>query len=614
MKHCSLPPATRLGLLLLPMVSPLAHAASEPSSRLGTVVVTATRTEQPIEQTLTQTIVVSREDIERAGTLTLAELLQRFGGVEVRSNGGPGQPASVFMRGANSNHTLVLVDGLRVNSATAGAAALEHIPIENIERIEVVRGGLSGLYGSDALGGVIQVFTRKDAKPRLDASVGTGSPAATRMAVGLASTEKSTALVFDAGINDTRGASATNPRVPFDLYNPDRDPYRQSFASVRIAQTLWQGENVTLSAWQSRGEAAYDSGPGKAKNTQTLKGAQLVSENKLGVNWNSRLSVGRTEDDSFADEPFGGRFATRHEQVSWLNTFKTAYGHMNAGAEWRREKVQATVEYTTATRETASVFAGYLERLYGGQFEFSLRRDEVDGKERKNTGSFAYGYDLTPSLKAHIRGARAFRLPSYNDLYYPGFSNPDLKAEDADQREAGLRGTWNGGTGGEWRWGAVRFSNQIRGLIAFTFANNTFAPINIGRADIRGWEVDVTGNVLGVNVRGSYTNQKPIDRDTGKQLQSRARQFGSIDLSTTRGAWSYGMNVAGAGHRFDSRTEAAGSRMAGYVLLGANAGYQIDKRWRLEVTGNNLTNRRYELAQGYETPRRSVFVNARVKF
>ncbi len=606
-----LPTPSRLGLIFLPLLAPAAQAASEPTSRLGAVIVTATRTEQPIDQTLSQSVVISREDIERAGTLTLAEILQRFAGLEIRSNGGAGQPASVFMRGANSNHTLVLVDGLRVNSATAGATALEHIPIENIERIEVVRGGLSGLYGADALGGVIQVFTRKDAKPRLDASFGTGAPSATRLAVGIASTEKSTALVFDAGINDTRGASATNPRVPFGLYNPDRDPYRQSFASIRIAQTLWQGETVTLSAWQSRGEANYDSGPGKAKNTQTLKGAQLISENTLGPNWNSRLSVGRTEDDSFADEPFGGRFATRHEQASWLNTFKTPYGHMNAGAEFRREKVEATVAYTTATRETASVFAGYLERLYGGQFEFSVRRDEVDGKERKNTGSFAYGYDLTPTLRAHVRGARAFRMPSYNDLYYPGFSNPDLKAEDADQREAGLRGSFSG-----WNVGAVRFSNQIRGLIAVVYnaATDSFSLTNIGRADIRGWEYDVAGRTMGVHVRASLTHQKPLDRDTGKQLRSRARLFGSVDLTTTRGAWSYGVNIAGAGHRFDSRTEDAATRMGGYVLLSANAGYQVDKRWKLEVTGNNLTNKRYDLAQGYETPRRSVFVNARVAF
>ncbi|MBL8519547.1 MAG: TonB-dependent receptor [Betaproteobacteria bacterium] len=609
MKHRPLPPASRLGLLLLPLVSPIATAAIDSAPRLGTVVVTATRTEQPIEQALAQTLVVTRADIERAGSLTLAELLQRFAGLEIRSNGGAGQPASVFMRGANSNHTLVLVDGLRVNSATAGSTALEHIPIENIERIEVVKGGLSGLYGADAIGGVIQVFTRKDAKPRLDASIGTGAPSASRLAVGVASTERNLALVFDAGINDTRGASATNPRVPFGLHNPDRDPYRQSFASVKLAHTLWQGEVVSLSAWQSRGEAAYDSGPGKAKNTQTLKGAQIVSENKLGTNWSSRLSVGRTEDDSFADEAFGGRFKTAHDQVTWLHVFKSPYGHTSVGAEWRREKVASTVDYTEATRETASMFAGYLERLYGGQLEFSLRRDEVDGKERKNTGSFAYGYDLFPGLTAHVRGARAFRLPTYNDLYYPGFSNPDLKAEDADQREAGLRGNWQG-----WRYGVVRFSNQIRGLIAFTFANNTFAPINIGRAEIRGWEFDVSGRVAGVNVRASMTHQKPLDRDTGLQLQSRARQFGSIDLTTARGAWTYGVNVAAAGRRFDSRTEAPESRMGGYALLGANATYQVDKRWKLEVTGNNLTNRRYDLAQGYETPRRSVFVNARVAF
>jgi vitamin B12 transporter len=150
--------------------------------------------------------------------------------------------------------------------------------------------------------------------------------------------------------------------------------------------------------------------------------------------------------------------------------------------------------------------------------------------------------------------------------------------------------------------------------VVYNATNDSFSLTNIGRADIRGWEFDVSGRLMGVNVRGSFTNQKPIDRDTGKQLRSRARQFGSLDLTTTRGAWSYGLNVAGAGRRYDSRTEAAASLMGGYVLLGANASYQVDKRWKIEVTGNNLTNKRYDLAQGYETPRRSVFVNARVAF
>jgi vitamin B12 transporter len=599
----------RRAVSCLSVLSTLPVIAAPTASSLSTVVVTATRTEQPADQTIASTVLIGRDDIERAGTLTLAELLQRFGGVEIRSTGGAGQPASVFLRGANSNHTLVLVDGLRLNSATTGAAALEHIPIDNIERIEIVKGALSGLYGADALGGVIQVFTRKDAKPRLDASLGVDDNGATRAALGVASTERDTAMVFDAGFNESRAGSATRPGAPFGIHNPDRDAYRQAFASFLLSHSLWQGEKVSLRAWHSKGRADFDDGPGPdtARNTQSLGGAQLVSENRLGPHWTSRLVLGRTDDESRIEAMFGGLFKVSQEQATWQNDFSTGNGHMSAGAEWRRERVKGDTAYDKTERETVSVFAGYSERLHGGQFEFNLRRDEIDGDQRKNTGALAYALDITPSLRAHIRGARAFRLPSFNDLYFPGFSNAALKPEVSDQGEGGVRVSVAG-----WRLSAVYFSNQIRDLIAFDTVQ--FKPGNLAKARITGYELESRGEIAGINLRAALTRQNPIDRATGKLLQGRARQFGSLDATTTRGAWTVGANLSAVGHRFDSRNEAAGTRLGGYTLMGLNARYRYDKRWSFDINAQNVTDKRYELARGYETPRRSVFLNVRVVF
>jgi vitamin B12 transporter len=574
---------------------------------LATVVVTAARSEQKQEETIASTIVITREQIERAGILTLAELLQRFGAAEIRSTGGAGQPSSVFLRGANSNHTLVLVDGLRVNSATSGAAALEHLPIDNIERIEIVKGALSGLYGSDALGGVVQIFTRRDAKPRLDASFGVAHPDQMRAALGLASTERDTELVFDAGYNNVRRAFATKPGAPFGIHNPDRDPYRQAFASFLLAHTLWQGEKVALKAWQSKGRADFDDGPGpkRARNTQTLDGAQLLSTNRFAQGWLSRLSIGRTRDESRVESSFGGLFRTQQQQVSWLHEFASPYGQMTLGAEWRREKVAGDVGYAKDARETASVFTSYSERLYGGQFEFSLRRDEADGKLRRNSGSVGYAFELAPGLRAHARGARGFRLPTFNDLYFPGFSNPALRPEESSQYEGGLRATLGG-----WRVSALHFSNQIRDLIAFDPA--LFQPNNIARARITGTEIEAGGRLARVDLRATLTQQTPVDRASGKTLQGRARQFGTLEATTAFGAWTAGVNLAGVGHRFDSRNESATSRMGGYTLIGASLRYRIDARWSLDLSAQNFGDKRYELAKGYETPRRSLLLNVRV--
>lgn len=584
----------------------LASASPQPAvSRLDQLLVTATRTEQPLENTLSLATVINRDEIDAAGPATVAELLQRKAGVEIRATGTAGQPSGVFMRGANSSHTLVLIDGMRVGSSTAGATAFEHIPLELIERIEVVKGPLSGLYGSDAIGGVVQIFTRAANRPRLTASVGAGSESATAANVGFSATEGKTSLTFDAGYRDVKARSATTPAAGTFTFNGDRDPYRNTHALLKLQHTLWQGETISLNVWQSKGRADFDAGdsPG-ARNTQTLSGAQLISENKFAVNWKSRLVIGRTRDESVIASSFPGNFKTKQGQASWFNEFKTWAGSMNAGIEWRSEKLDSSTAYTAKTRETTSIFAGYLERIDRGQFEFNVRRDEEDQFGRRNTGSVAYGYTLGGGASTYLRGGRAFRAPSFNDLYYPGFSNPLLKPETSDQAEAGLR----------WRGEAQRvqvayFENRIDNLIQFDLA--TFLPQNVARARIRGWEMQADLSLLGTSLRGALTMQRPEDRDTGKLLRSRARQFGSVSASRNFGPWDVSGDVVMNGRRFDSANESLNTRMGGYTLLNATVGYRIDKTWRVEVSAQNLTDKRYELAQGYNTPRRGIFVNVR---
>jgi vitamin B12 transporter len=584
----------------------LASASPSPSiNRLDQLLVTATRTEQPLENTLALATVINRDEIEASGPATLTELLQRKAGVEIRATGTTGQPSGVFMRGANGSHTLVLVDGMRIGSSTTGATAFEHIPLDLIERIEVVKGPLSGLYGSDAIGGVVQIFTRAANRPRLTASVGAGSESATSANMGFSATEGKTSLTFDAGYRDVKARSATTPAAGSFTYNGDRDPYRNTHALLKLQHTLWQGETISLNAWQSKGRADFDAGDSPvARNTQTLSGAQLISENKFAADWKSRLILGQTRDESVVASSYPGNFKTRQGQASWFNEFKTWAGSMNAGIEWRSEKLDSSTGYTAQTRETTSIFAGYLERIDRGQFEFNVRRDEEAQFGRRNTGSVAYGYTLGGGASAYLRGGRAFRAPSFNDLYYPGFSNPLLKPETSDQAEAGLR--WRGETQ---RIQLAYFENRIDNLIQFDLA--TFLPQNVARARIRGWEMQTDLSVLGTSVRGALTVQRPEDRDTGRQLRSRARRFGSLGASRNFGAWDVSGDIVMNGNRFDSANESAATRMGGYTLLNTTVGYRIDKTWRIDVSGQNLTDKRYELAQGYNTPRRGIFVTLR---
>lgn len=590
--------ATACVVALLPAFAPSAHAQLL-AAGMERVIVTATRTAQPLDQTLAQATILTRDDIDRAGFASLAELLQREAGLEMRATGGPGQPASIFLRGSNRTHTLVLVDGLRVNSSTDGGTALEHLPLAIIERIEIVKGPMSGLYGSDAIGGVVQIFTRQSDKPRLSLNAGFGSDSRAALGAGFSVQEGRTALTMNVGFDDVRAPSATNLRA--FAYNPDRDPYRNTNALVKLSHTLWQGEVVSFSAWQSRGKTDFDSGPSPASNKQTLSGYSISSENNLGRHWKSRLQIGQTRDKRTDDSNFPGTFNTEQTQAVWFNEFKTDLGFMSAGAEWRGEKISGTTAYDASKRDTFSVFAGYLERLGASQVEFAARHDNEDQFGSRSTGSARVGYALSPGMTGYAIIGRAFSAPSFNDLYYPGANNPALKPERSASVEAGLRTRV-----GDTRVNIAHFQNRIDDLILFTSK-----PENLRRAEIKGWELNTETSFAGLAIKSALTVQKPEDRDSGKLLRSRARQFGNVSVNQTIGKWDWSANVFGSSARFDSADEALAKRMGGYALLAANVRYRWNKVWSVDVSAQNLTNRRYELAQGYEPQRRAVFVNVR---
>jgi vitamin B12 transporter len=283
---------------------------------------------------------------------------------------------------------------------------------------------------------------------------------------------------------------------------------------------------------------------------------------------------------------------------------------MTAGVDLRNENVSGSVPYEISHRETRSLFAGYLERIDMQQLEFSLRRDEEKQFGTRNTGSVSYGFNLSPALLAYARGGRAFRAPSFNDLYYPSdpqfgpLGNPNLTPERSQSAEAGVRFSATAVSAS-----VVGFDQKIDDLIDFVFGQG---PQNVRRARIRGLEVGVDAKWLGLDVRAALTLQRPRDEDTGKLLRSRAESFGSISMAKTWGAWQVSTTVAGNGARFDSGDEAAGSRMAGYGVVNAQLRYALDKRWSIELSGSNLADRKYELAQGYNAPGRALFLN--VKF
>ena len=584
----------------------LGTQAQTPISQAGeTVVVTASRTLTPAP-TLRDAVVISRDEIDAAGPLSLAELLQRRAGIELRAVGGPGQPQTLFIRGAGSAQALVLVDGMRVGSATVGTTAIEHIPLEMIERIEVVKGPLSSLYGPDAIGGVVQVFTRGRGVPHLFVTTGYGTNNDRRASAGIVTEDRDMRLAFSAGVSEVDARSATNPRA-FG-YNPDRDPHRNAFANAKFSYRMWQGETVEVDAFTTRSRTHFDAGPGDDRNDHAISGAKLSSGNEITPWWNARVTVGQGRDRLEIAGAFAGFLETRQDQASWVNELAVPSGKVVIGAETVRQKVlsDAGTPFSTTRRDTDSAFIGVNEAYAGHRFEASARRDKDDQFGSRNTGSTSYGLDLAQWARLSATYARGFRAPTFFDLYgpaYPGAGpNPALLPEQSRTTEYALRSA----AAAPVQWRVSYYDHRFENLIAFDARAEK--PVNVARARARGAELEGEATWWGVRVRASFTAQQARDDDTGKRLQARAERFGAVDATRGFGPVTVSAGVLASGPRYDSANEAPSTRLPGYALLDARVRYAFAKFWSAELSAVNLADRRLESAVGYDAPRRGVFL------
>ena len=573
---------------------------------LDPVVVTATRASSPTS-TIRDAIVITRDMLDAAGGLSLGEVLEREAGIELRANGGPGQPQSLFIRGAGSQQALILVDGLRVGSATVGTTAIEHLPLEMIERIEVVKGPLSSLYGSDAIGGVIQVFTRGKSVPYFFANAGYGTDNDWRVSAGVTGADDTTSFSLAAGYRSVDAPSATNPRA-FG-YNPDRDPYNDSFFNFHFSQKMWTGETLSLDGFTSNAHTHFDAGPGDDWNYQAVSGAKFTSSSKFTDTWTSILSVGEGRDHLDIHGSFPDRFETRQVLGTWLNEFAIAGGKFSLGAETLRQKIYfdpTTDPFTKDERTTNSVFASIAQTWYGQRVEASARRDDDDQFGTHNTGTFSYGFDWPGVARFAGTYGRGFRAPTFYDLYGPSFEgyvpNPNLQPETSRTYEISVRSDLKSAV----QWRVSGFDNHFDNLIVYSFDQGTVN--NVARARSRGIEAIVEGKWLGARWRASFTAQRPRDEDTGSMLQGRAERFGSIEASRTWGAWTGGFTVHASSERFDSTNEDPSTRLGGYAVVDARVRYEIDKHWSAQLAITNLGDKRYESVVGYDAPRRGVML------
>ena len=594
------------------------HAAAQ-SVPLSTTVVTATRSEMPLDETLADVRVITEAQISNSAGRSLAEVLQRFAGVQMSSNGGRGNTQSVYIRG--SKQVVLLVDGVRFGSATLGTPTLESLPLEAIERIEVVHGPASALYGSDAIGGVIQIFT-KQGKGVKQAFVPhaalTWGRAGYKKADGGFAGEQSgwnyslnMARVIDPGFSATNRKSAE--------FRSDADKFNQTSVTAALGYAFNADWRLDANLMRADSYSEFDqdyifmpdwSMPlvNGSYNEFRAATSQLKLSGRLSANWNSTLSVSRSNDKQRSHHRLEGRtdryqdlFQTEQTEYKWGNEIKTPVGMVVAGLERLEQQIASSERYDHKDRSTNAAYAGLNGSHAAHSWQLNLRRDDNSQFGGYNTWGIGYGYEVLSGLRARVARASSMKAPTFNDLYYPMSGNPNLQPESSKGNEIGL--DWSVG-GHEFK--LTGFDNKVKNLISWADdGSGMWFPFNIDSARLKGWSLGYRTQWQGWNLSARYEHLDAVD-GKGQRLTDRLPEHqATLSVDKHIGAWKFGTSALYAGKRTDKQGTVD---LGGYTTVDLHAEYQFAKDWAVQARVANLTDKVYETAYGYNQRGRAGFV------
>ncbi len=600
-------------LAALACVPVAAFAAGTPTT-LDQIIVTASRTAQTQDATLAPVTVITREEIERLQPASLQALLGTTPGMAISNNGGPGKVTGLYLRGTNADQVLVLIDGIRVGSATAGTTPIQHIPLDQIQRIEIVRGPFSSLYGSEAIGGVIQIFLRHAPGTFTpNASAGVGSYHHWDAGAGFSAAGDKGWISMQANHDQTKGINscrvgAAEVFAACFADQPDRDGYRNSSLTVHGAYRFNEQWSADGLAMRTQGTNQYDGTFSDSDDFATqVVGGQLHYRPSKRLKVSLRLGSSADLDEDFLAGTYVDHFDTRRLLGSLQADLALGGGLVTGGVDWQRESIASNYVFAVDSRTNRGLFAQY-QRTFGAQsLQANVRHDDNSQFGGKTTGSVLWGWDFADNLRLTASWGTAFRAPTFNDLYYPGFGNADLRPESSRNLEIGVRGTPAWG-----HWSLAVYRNDIRDMISFDAAIGL--PGNIDRARITGLEGVVGGKLAGWDVRASATLLDARDDAAGglyegNQLPRRPRRSARLDVDRSFGRVSFG-----AGMQFNARTwDGIANRhpLGGYTLVNLRAGWRFARDWQLQLALNNAFDKDYETAWYYNQPGRNFMLTLR---
>ena len=593
------------------LLSPAVVAETNPM----TIVVTSSRTAENIEKSLAPVTVITRADIDAAQSRSLEEVLNKVPGLAISNSGGAGKVTSVFLRGTESDQVLVLVDGIKVGSVTSGTTTFQDIPLSLVDRIEVVRGPRSSLYGSEAIGGVIQIFTRRGEGPvRPNLSVRLGRYDTATVETGLQGGDDTRWFNLSLSSNRTNGFNSCDPAAGAAFAGcftsePDNDGYENTAASFRAGFRPMERLAVELHLLRSAGDSNFDGSFVNGTQTVQFVGGAALNYTPEDARWGElSLSFGRNDDksDNLLNGAFKSRFNSTRDSASLQDAIRlNDQQHLTLGLDYLKDSVNSDTAYTVTERENNAVFALYQFVLGRNDLDVSLRHDENQQFGGHTTGNLAWGYRLEHGPRLTASYGTAFKAPTFNELYFPGFSNPNLGIEKARSLDIGAHDRYT-----HWGWSANIYETRVSNLITL---DSSFTPANLATARIRGLELAADGRL------GQWSLQTHVDllnaknRQTGsnfdKALPRRPNRRLRVNLGYDLGPWTLGSELLAEDGRYDDI--ANNRRIAGYGIVNLNVQRRLNDATTIQASIENVFDKAHETVAYFNQAGRGVYFTLR---
>lgn len=594
-----------------------AQAEATPPSEVQVI---GTRAPAALGSVVSDVVVIDRDRIRASSADSIEDLLRREGGMQASRNGGPGQTAGLMIRGSSSSSTLVLIDGVRIGSATLGQTDLATISLGQVERIEIMRGPGSSLYGADAIGGVVNIVTRRgDGAPYLRGNIAGGNHASGEGYAALSGSNAGFDYALSVSGETTNGVSAVRPGDLWGIYNPDDDGFSRYGLSLAGGYSWQQGQRIGISYSGSRLRSKFDSAeflppnflPDASPDFRNRLDTQLTTlqyQGTLSTEWTNLLRASYQTDQLESGANVISTYNTTRRQFTAQTTWQASAQHQLVGAiDYLDESIYSS-DYQAPSRDNTGLVLGYTGRFGAQKLQADLRWDHNSAYDNQTTGKLGWGMDIADGWSVRAVAGTAFRAPTFNDLYYPGYGVATLQAERSRSIEAGVNYK-----AAMTSLAATAYYNKVSDLIGYQADPNLCPP---------GFPFGCAGNTArallqGITMQGlqqwgnfqftlalDWLNAK--DRDTDEQLPRRAANQQTFAVDWTEGPWQLGGTVLRVSQRPD-----AGVLLPAYALLNLNARWRFERFWQIEARLQNATGRDYQPARDYQDVGRQFWIGLR---